>query len=349
MGRTLLIDVLYFYNPHNSCLISFFSFHDFVTITSFCFISAFMMSSLIFAFYCALGAIAWIVRNLCDASFGFPTSYRAGPGVLAEGSIHWTGLGSIKIDGWTTSSMCYHTNEDGIAFGCRSLFNFHMMRPILVPWSAIRIEKVENPRKTYSVFDQHVTFIHIVDNHEVPLTTISLGPNQSRWLAKLTQKAEPWANEIQKPGRSLIKRGKFTMGADIRAFLLLDDNTPSDEPPFTNDPSTWDLTHDIGLAGSKDYVFYAAIGGIRNTSGIESLFPWRGLPPSPSTCDNLKDLADDDNVSWLTLTEIRASLAHQGADISSLSKYVRLVLRVMEVAEDSYGVDRVRLVFQIND
>ncbi len=66
------------------------------------------------------------------------------------------------------------------------------------------------------------------------------------------------------------------MGADITAFLLIDDNTPSDQPPFTNDPLTWDLTHDLGLGGSKDYVFYAAIGGICNTTGIEPLFPWRG-------------------------------------------------------------------------
>jgi hypothetical protein len=77
------------------------------------------------------------------------------------------------------------------------------------------------------------------------------------------------------------------MGADITAFLLIDDNTPSDQPPFTNDPSTWDLSHDLGLGGSKDYAFFAAIGGIRNSTGIEPLFPWRGLPPGKSTCKRL--------------------------------------------------------------
>lgn len=139
------------------------------------------------------------------------------------------------------------------------------------------------------------------------------------------------------------------MGADITAFLLIDDNTPSDQPPFTNDPSTWDLADDLGLGGSKDYAFFAAIGGIRNSTGIEPLFPWRGLPPVRSTCERLMDLADDYNVSWLTLSEVRSALAHQGVEVPRLSRYVRLVLLAMGAAEGIHGVDRVRIVFQIID
>lgn len=139
------------------------------------------------------------------------------------------------------------------------------------------------------------------------------------------------------------------MGADITAFLLIDDNTPVEQPPFTNDPSTWDLTHDLGLGGSKDYTFYAAIGGIRNTTGIEPLFSWRGIPPVRSTCQRLMEMADDYNVSWLTLSEIRSALAHHGVDASQLSRYVRLVLLAMGAAEEVHGIDRVRLVFQIID
>lgn len=70
------------------------------------------------------------------------------------------------------------------------------------------------------------------------------------------------------------------MGAEILAFLLIDDNTAPDQPPFTNDPSTWDLSNDLGLGGSKDYAFFAAIGGIRNITGIEPLFPCAGSLPS---------------------------------------------------------------------
>lgn len=139
------------------------------------------------------------------------------------------------------------------------------------------------------------------------------------------------------------------MGADIRAFLLIDDNTPPDEPPFANDPSTWDLSHDIGLSGCKDYAFYAAVGGIRNTSGEEPLFPWRGLPAVRGTCDRLVELAGDHNVSWLTLSEVGRALAHMGVPVPTLSSHVRLVLLAMASVEQVYGVDRVRLVFQIID
>ena len=62
------------------------------------------------------------------------------------------------------------------------------------------------------------------------------------------------------------------MGADITAFIQIDDNTHRDEPPFTCHPSTWDLSHDIGLAGGKHYEFYAAISGVRNRSSREPLY-----------------------------------------------------------------------------
>lgn len=43
------------------------------------------------------------------------------------------------------------------------------------------------------------------------------------------------------------------MGADITAFLQIDDNTRPDDPLFTNDPSTWDLSHDYGLEPVMDF------------------------------------------------------------------------------------------------
>ncbi len=54
------------------------------------------------------------------------------------------------------------------------------------------------------------------------------------------------------------------MSTNIRAFLAIDDNTPPEEPPFTNDPSCWDLSHDIGLSAGKTLRFYSAIVGIRD-------------------------------------------------------------------------------------
>lgn len=134
------------------------------------------------------------------------------------------------------------------------------------------------------------------------------------------------------------------MGTDIRAFLAIDDNTPSDEPPFTNDPSYWDFSGDFGLSGGKHYEFYAAIAGMRNHSGKEPLIPPRGLPKHhPSAA--VGDLYDEFAVSWLTLGEIEAVLGHMGIDRRSLGKPVLLVLDAMAAAEMRYGKDRVRLIF----
>jgi hypothetical protein len=139
------------------------------------------------------------------------------------------------------------------------------------------------------------------------------------------------------------------MGADIIALLQIDDNTPRDQPPFTNDPSTWDLSRDYSLSSGKHYTFYAAICGVRNESGIQPLFACRGIPPTGS--GDVQQCFDnnDPNVSWLTTSEIYQALKHVNIAPDSLAKPVQFLLRVMQSAEDFYGPNRVRLVFQVED
>ncbi len=139
------------------------------------------------------------------------------------------------------------------------------------------------------------------------------------------------------------------MSADITAFLQFDDNTPPSDPAFTNDPSTWDLSRDYDLSTGKHYEFYAAISGVRNESGISPLFPCRGLPPTGLSGLRGRIEADDPNVSWLTLSEIRQALQHMKVETESLEKPVHMLLRTMQTAEDLYGRDRVRLVFEVSD
>ena len=142
------------------------------------------------------------------------------------------------------------------------------------------------------------------------------------------------------------------MGADIKAFIQIDDNTPSEQPPFTNDPSTWDLRGDIGLCGCKDYKFYAAISGIRNELGIEPLFARRNLPDTKNQFDPIHSLLDDIDdtfVSWLTLSEIREAIGHMQVYYDKLSKHVLRVLESMKTLERLHGRDRVRLVFAVHD
>lgn len=69
------------------------------------------------------------------------------------------------------------------------------------------------------------------------------------------------------------------MGTGFLAYLLIDDNSPPEEPPFSGPPSYWDLTNDTGLRTCKNYVFYAAIAGVENESIIEPLIPPRGICP----------------------------------------------------------------------
>jgi hypothetical protein len=134
------------------------------------------------------------------------------------------------------------------------------------------------------------------------------------------------------------------MGTDIRAFLAIDDNTPSDEPPFTNDPSFWDLSHDVGLRAGKHYEFYAAIAGVRDDNGKGPLIPPRGLPPYQANTP-VADLYDYFGVGWLTLGEIEEALLYKGVGRNSLAESVLLVLEAMAAAESLYGKDRVHLVF----
>lgn len=134
------------------------------------------------------------------------------------------------------------------------------------------------------------------------------------------------------------------MGTDIHAFLAIDDNTPADQPPFTCDPSCWDLAWDIGLSAGHHYEFYAAIAGVRNDNGKEPLIPPRGLPKYYMIAP-VEQIADDLGVGWLTLGEIEDALRYRGLERNTLDKSVLLVLDTMAAVEQLYGKDRVHLVF----
>ncbi len=115
----------------------------------------------------------------------------------------------------------------------------------------------------------------------------------------------------------------------------------------SRDPSTWDLSMDLGLTTGKHYEFYAAICGVRNESGISPPFPCRGLPPKG--VQHVRIEGDDPNVGWLTLSETRQALQHMHVDSASLKPPIQMLLRAMQAAEDLYGHNRVRLVFQVSD
>lgn len=138
------------------------------------------------------------------------------------------------------------------------------------------------------------------------------------------------------------------MGVGIDAFLEWDES--NDEAPFMNpNGQVFSLTEYGDLRGGKDYAFIGSLCGVR--APRDSLFPSRGLPPnvSPELSRGMEDLYDiaTQKVSWLTLDEIRQSMAHQDVAEADLSLPSRLVLHLMHTLERRLGKGRVRLVFGV--
>jgi hypothetical protein len=126
-------------------------------------------------------------------------------------------------------------------------------------------------------------------------------------------------------------------------------------PPFSVQADICSLTAYPGAqgvnTGSKNYPFFGAVAGVRNTSGKEPLFPPRGLP---SLLSEQMEWAikrdgvlyeDDLGLSWLTLGEIKAALAHHEVGEDRMAPEILAILDAMEALEKRFGVNRVRLVF----
>ena len=101
--------------------------------------------------------------------------------------------------------------------------------------------------------------------------------------------------------------------------------------------------------GSKDYLFFGAIAGVRNASPKLPLYPPRGLPPNLSLAvlQAIDDGTFEDGfcTSWLLPREIIEALDHQVIDRNSLSFETVVNLDTMANLEWRLGKDRVRFVF----
>lgn len=155
------------------------------------------------------------------------------------------------------------------------------------------------------------------------------------------------------------------MGTEMTAFIEYDRTPhrwrefhpdPADEvpPPFSeSEGEVYSLTTGGGIfTGSKDYLFFRAIAGVRNGTGIPPLFPPRGLPPNLSfeVRRAVQEFGPpyqlgDHGDSWLRLSEINAALDHQRVDRKLLGFETNTILAIMENLAIRLGDDRVRLVF----
>lgn len=145
------------------------------------------------------------------------------------------------------------------------------------------------------------------------------------------------------------------MGTDMIAFIEYDKEKYYADKYVTKIPEAfskdvYSLTWEEGLyTGSKDYLFFSAIAGVRNERAINPLYSPRGLPSilSPAVSVAVKNSVFDGlfNVGWLLLREIHSSIIHMSIDYSLLSFESHTILFIMENLEARLGIDRVRLVF----
>ena len=147
------------------------------------------------------------------------------------------------------------------------------------------------------------------------------------------------------------------MGIDMTAFIEYDKeqyyeiSTPTGKivpAQFTTD--VYSVTMGEGLyTGSKDYLFFSAIAGVRNKSGMEPLYESRGLPSilSVPVSMGVRNGVFDGlySVGWLLLKEINAALDHMSINRDHLGFETHTILGIMTALEERLGIDRVRLIF----
>lgn len=124
--------------------------------------------------------------------------------------------------------------------------------------------------------------------------------------------------------------------------LEIDDNTPADRPPFSNDASMWSFADDLNLytrtaeetfrrvhrlAGSVVFRGYPP----NRTDATLALFGNRGVRPT--------------EVTWLTSAELPGDRAWLPDGPGEVDRSVRMLFETVEVAARHFGRDRVRLVF----
>jgi hypothetical protein len=147
-----------------------------------------MLSSVIIGLavisYCGDFIFAWVLRDLCGITMGFPTSYQVPTKVRNDLKLKWFKLGTIRAGRVVTNTMVSAATEDGLAFEMRSLFGFRTMNTVLIPWSEVRFEKTKD-----GAFNGDLNKIYIVNNNDIPVNNIELGTSDARWLAYVTRRS----------------------------------------------------------------------------------------------------------------------------------------------------------------
>lgn len=136
------------------------------------------------------------------------------------------------------------------------------------------------------------------------------------------------------------------MSRQLHLFILYDDNTPSEKPPFTNDCSTWDLRQDYNLSSGLDNWFIEDVLGCTSGSPRPECVARKGIPPVHHRSAVL-EIADDEIVGWIGLAEIDRVLSGDDCRGRSVGSATSLLLSILRLLGDQFGADRVRVVFSV--
>jgi hypothetical protein len=125
--------------------------------------------------------------------------------------------------------------------------------------------------------------------------------------------------------------------------LEIDDNTPPDLPPFTNDVSMWNCQHDLNLATRTASETFRAL--LERSGNSE----YRGYPVrvARATVELFDGYVDPSEVTWLTGAEVAAVRDCFPSGDTEVERSLRMLQETVEVAGRSFGLDRVRLVFAL--
>ena len=134
------------------------------------------------------------------------------------------------------------------------------------------------------------------------------------------------------------------MGTTIDAWIEYDE---LGDPPFSEQPEAIPLDVWYDLRSAKDYRVYAALSGARNGTGIQPLYPLRGLPINPSW-QAAECLGKNNTLaSWLHPSEVFQALGHHHVSENEISLEMRCVLQILRFLESQIEDRRVRFVFEI--
>jgi hypothetical protein len=123
--------------------------------------------------------------------------------------------------------------------------------------------------------------------------------------------------------------------------IEIDDNTPANMAPFTNDVSMWSFSDDLNLGTRTAAETFRKLHESADASRFRG-FPVRAARGTIELFDGLVEAAE---VTWLSASELPADRHGIASGSPSVERTLRALFETVDVASRVFGADRVRLVF----